>query len=310
MKLNKANKFLLGILLIAASKVAIAQQDAMFSQYMVNHFVINPAYAGSREATSLFLINRNQWVDIPGAPKTAMLSINSLLTKRAGAGLQIISDQIGPKASVGYLGTYSYRIPFKKSHLAFGLRMGAFTYRFDWNKIEYKDNTDIYANQGVLQQTAFNADFGIMYYTKKFYAGLALNHMANTLRMSQINVGAGNERYLQMHNFLTLGYTFEFGDKFAMQPSILIRQTQNAPSTSDLNLNLLFSKRLWLGFSLRSKNAMVILFQAYATEKLRLGYSYDMGVNKIGRVGRGAHEIFLGYDFSLRKNKTISPRYF
>lgn len=309
-KQNISKQLLLLLVVLFASIKSEAQQDPMFSQYMVNHFVLNPAYAGSREATSLFLINRNQWVDIPGAPKTAMISVNSPVAKRAGAGLQIVSDQIGPKSSVGYLGTYSYKIPFNKSNLAFGLRMGAFTYRFDWSKIEYKDNTDIYANQGVIQKTVFNADFGIFYYTNKFYAGLALNHMANTLRMSQINIGAGNERYLQYHNFLAIGYTFEFGDKFALQPSLLARSTPNSPNTGDLNLNMMFNKRFWLGFSLRSQNAVVLLLQAYATEKLRFGYSYDMGVNKIGRVGRGAHEIFVGYDFSLRKNKTISPRYF
>ena len=298
------------LLIIVAGK-AIAQQDAMFSQYMVNHFVINPAYAGSRDALSTFLINRNQWINIPGAPQTSMLTVNSPISKSMGLGAQFVADQIGPKNSIGYMASYSYRIRFNhKSNLAFGLRAGGFTYRFDWNKVEYKDMSDVYANQGVLQQTAFNADFGVMYYTKKFYAGLAFNHIANTLRMSQINVGAGTEAYLSPHMFLATGYTFELNKEIAVQPSIMMRQVDNAPVTADLNCNVMFNKRIWLGVSIRPQNAIVILTQAFVTERFRLGYAYDMGVNRIGRVGRGAHEIFLGYDFSTRRYRNYSPRYF
>jgi type IX secretion system PorP/SprF family membrane protein len=311
MKLNKAKKIMLGMLLIIAAGKAIAQQDAMFSQYMVNHFVINPAYAGSRDAFSTFLINRNQWIDIPGAPKTSALSLNTPVSRTMGVGLQFIADQIGPKNSIGYLASYSYKIKFNnKSNLAFGLRVGGFTYRFDWSKVEYKDQTDMYANQGVLQETAFNADFGIFYYTKKFYAGFAMNHLANTLRVSQINIGAGNERYLIPHSFLAAGYTFEINQNIAIQPSFLLRQTDNAPVNPDINCNVMFNKRFWLGVSYRANNAMVFLAQLYATDRFRFGYGYDLGVNKIGRVGRGAHEIFLGYDFSTKRYRTYSPRYF
>ncbi|MFN7015449.1 MAG: type IX secretion system membrane protein PorP/SprF, partial [Bacteroidia bacterium] len=61
-----ASKSILQILFLLLCIPTIAQQDGLFSQYMVNHFVINPAYAGSRDAVSTFLINRNQWISIPG----------------------------------------------------------------------------------------------------------------------------------------------------------------------------------------------------------------------------------------------------
>lgn len=298
------------MIFIISSLKLIAQQDAMFSQYMVNHFVINPAYAGSREAISSFLINRNQWISIPGAPKTAMLSINTPIALRAGVGLQIISDQIGPKNVTGALGTYSYKLPFKKSNLAFGLRIGAFNYRFDSNKIEYKDQTDIYANQGVIQKTAFNADFGLFYYSHKFFAGFAINHLTNSLINNHIYKNSVEQNYLSRHGFLHLGYTFEFSNNIALQPSLLIRSTQGAPNANDLNLNIMFYKRFWIGASIRTNNAFVILTQFYLTEKFRAGYAYDLGINKIGQVGRGAHEVFIGYDFAKKNKSVVHPRYF
>jgi hypothetical protein len=43
------------------SFVSFAQQDAQFT-YMYNTININPAYAGSRGALSIFALHRTQWV--------------------------------------------------------------------------------------------------------------------------------------------------------------------------------------------------------------------------------------------------------
>ena len=48
---------------------AFAQQDALFSQYMFNKLIINPAYAGSRDGLSMTMVGRRQWVGIDDGPK-------------------------------------------------------------------------------------------------------------------------------------------------------------------------------------------------------------------------------------------------
>lgn len=311
MKPYTKNNILLFMLLVIAIAKTIAQQDAMYSQYMVNHFVINPAYAGSRDALSTFLINRNQWMAIPGAPKTAMLSINAPIGKTNGVGIQAISDQLGPKQTTAFLATYSYKLNFKKSNLAFGLRAGTFTHRINWNKVEFKESNDLFANQGVIQHTGFNADFGIFYYTRKFFAGLAINHLSNSLKTTQFLPNANyNQTFIHPHSFLSLGYTFELNNKLAFQPSLILRQVDASPVNGDLNFLFIYQQRLFAGLSLRPDNARVWMLQAYITEKFRIGYSYDNGVNQIVKAGRGAHEIFVGYDFSWFRNKSFHPRYF
>ncbi len=47
---------------------AYAQQDALFSQYMFNQLVINPAYAGSSDVMNITAVGRKQWV-IDGGPR-------------------------------------------------------------------------------------------------------------------------------------------------------------------------------------------------------------------------------------------------
>ena len=302
-------KILVTITFILYGINVFCQQDGQFSQYMFNPFVINPAYAGSREAFSTMLINRSQWVNIPGAPQTQTLSINSRVKNRVGLGLQIFNDAIGPKNTVGYLGTYSYGFPLFNGKLSFGLRFGAYSYKFNWNKVEYKDPNDIYNLSTVTQKTAINADFGIFYNTKTFYFGLSGNHIANNQQITPFDQ-EGTEAYLRTHVFATAGNTFEVNENVALQPSLLLRQVENAPLNADINFNMLFYQKVWLGFSYRANNALVLLSQFYITDKLRFGYAFDWGLNQVGKAGGGTHELFIGYDFNVRKTKTINPRYF
>lgn len=286
-----------------------AQQDILFSQYMFNQFVINPAYAGTRDAFSGIIGHREQWTAIEGAPSSTTLSLHSPFGERVGVGLQLYNEQIGPKNSLTYLGTYSYRLPLFGGKLSMGLRLGGITYQVKWGDIDYKDKTDIYNLENTTSATAFNADFGLFYYTERFFLGLSGNHIATNLKLTEIS-NNGAEQYLNTHLFLSTGYTIPVSGAIDIQPSILLRATETGHGNADLNLNFLFEKRFWIGASYRNQNAVVILTQLYFTPAFRMGYSYDMGINKIGNAGKGAHEIFIGLDLKKKRGKIIHPRYF
>jgi type IX secretion system PorP/SprF family membrane protein len=67
------------IVLMFTAFVSFAQQDAQFTQYMYNTINVNPAYAGSRGALSIFALHRTQWVGLDGAPVTNTVSVNTPL---------------------------------------------------------------------------------------------------------------------------------------------------------------------------------------------------------------------------------------
>ncbi|MBV5342599.1 type IX secretion system membrane protein PorP/SprF, partial [bacterium] len=69
----------------------------MFTHYMNNTLVVNPAYAGSRDALTVTAINRVQWVDHTGAPVTQSITMHSpLANKHVGLGFSLMNDKIGP----------------------------------------------------------------------------------------------------------------------------------------------------------------------------------------------------------------------
>ena len=92
------NKFLLVIVLFSIGLLqneAKAQSEPMYSQYMFNMLNVNPAYAGARGVNSVSTLFRKQWVDMPGAPQTTVVSLETSQREgRVGLGLQLL-DVIG-----------------------------------------------------------------------------------------------------------------------------------------------------------------------------------------------------------------------
>lgn len=289
----------------------LAQQDPQFSQYMFNPLMINPAYAGSRENLSFALFVRDQWTGFPGAPKTQTLSVHSpLKNKKMGLGLNIVGDQIGPKKSTAILGTYAYRIKLGKGKLSFGLRGGLVKYDINWAEVDFKDQTDNYAMNGVDSKTLPTFDFGMYYYGKSFYAGLSVNHLNEPVYGIKSDSSGSDQAMLRKHSFLTVGKAFILSENVVFKPSFLIKTVEGAPGSLDVNASFLINKTLWLGASLRSGSGIAFIFEYNITDKFRAGYAYDLTMNKLKYHSQGSHEIFIGYDFNIFQTKTLSPRYF
>ena len=79
------------------NSISYSQQNSQYTQYMYNTSLVNPAYAGSRESLTAFLLHRNQWVGLDGAPVTNNFSVNSPLgDSNFGIGVNFVNDKIGP----------------------------------------------------------------------------------------------------------------------------------------------------------------------------------------------------------------------
>lgn len=298
------------LLLLLSNNNLFAQQDAQFTQYMFNPLVLNPAYAGSREGISGNMLYRDQWTAFEGAPVTQTFGIHApLRNNKVGLGFHVINDQIGPVGTTGINGSYAYRLKMGKGKLALGLRAGIFNYRFDWNKVEYKDKTDIFS--GVLPTRRFmpTFDFGTYYYTSKLYFGVAVSHLDQATYAKTVTDGNYKIK-LASHFVATAGYAVVINKKVTLKPSVVVKTLTNQIPTVDFNAAILLDEKLWLGVGVRSTNSAMIIAEYNLSRNFRFGYSYDMSINEMQSVNKGSHEVFLGFDFDIYKTKTLSPRYF
>jgi type IX secretion system PorP/SprF family membrane protein len=301
--------FILNFLFLIFHYVS-AQQDPQYSQYMFNQLVINPAYAGCKDAINATLMLRNQWVGVDGAPKTQTFSVHTPLSKKKiGIGLHVMSDQIGPRKNTGVFGSYSYKINLPKGKLSMGLRFGVFQYVYNWGSIDHLDQADNVYTQNRSNYIVPSADFGLYYYNNDMYAGASVTHLFNG-RITSVAVNGDNAAFVP-HVFVTAGKAFDVSSSILINPSVVIRTAQYAPVNFDINFNALFQQRVWGGISYRSSHGVVLLTQIIVTDRFRVGYSFDWGFNELDKLSTGTHEIMLGYDFALlRKSRMVSPRYF
>ena len=303
-------KHLLTVFLLVLSFSAFGQQDPLFSQYMFNKLLVNPAYAGSRENLSIDILDRYQWVGIEGAPNTITLAAHSLLeSQKVGLGLYVFRDELGPTINQGIMGTYAYRIQTRRGWFSFGLQGGIKYFNFDWNAIRTREPDYMFYPQDVEKITP-DVNLGIYYQTPRFFAGLS----SKQLLENEYGVGVidGNTTFskLARHYYAMTGFAIPLTEKIILRPSMLGKFVRNAPLQMDFNASFLLGDIFWVGASFRTEKAIAFLTEFRVTNFMRVGYSFDLYLNELQLHNKGSHEFRLGFDINLRKSRMKTPRYF
>lgn len=302
-------KLIITLLLFTALN-GMAQQDALFSQYMFNKLTVNPAYAGSREVFSADIISRYQWVGFDGAPNTISVSMHSpLKNDHMGLGCYAYHDKTGAMIDQGFQATYAYRIILPKGKLSLGLSAG-FKYNYiDFSKV-FVEDPDYYFYGSQNNRFVPDANFGVYYYSDHLYAGISSKQLLqNEMALVETNDGKAYSKLLR-HFYGMAGIAIPLSDQVIFRPSTLIKFVINAPWQMDLNASFLINNAFWIGATYRTDNTVVAMTEFMIGKSLRIGYSYDYNFSPLRNCNSGSHEIRLGFDFDLLRIRMLTPRYF
>ena len=285
------------------------QQDALFSQYMFNPFAINPAYAGSRNTISSVVLHRSQWLGLDGAPNTQTASIHSKIGESSLAiGGNLAHDKIGPNRNFYGALALGYHLKMPIGQLSFAIRGGIFNSTLNRDLLTYGDPLDDFNLSGKANALAPSFDFGAYYYSNRFFAGFSVNHLTKH-NFKYNGFPSDASVFLKRHYMLNVGAVFLANENIALKPSVLLRYSEGGPPSLDVNFSVLFKQFWWIGVSSRNLNSLVFLTEFNITDFLRMGYAFDLSLNKLKSYNNGSHELFIGFDFSVKKNQNISPRY-
>ena len=138
------------LILCLSFGLSYAQQVPMYSQYIMNGFLINPSLTGRDGASTVNLTVREQWLGVKGGPSTYAASFQTALqengtfgrsrsgrhrasrpskTGRVGIGGYLFNDNNGIIRRTGFQSNYAYHIPMGKNlrgsrdQLSFGLSL-------------------------------------------------------------------------------------------------------------------------------------------------------------------------------------------
>ena len=302
---------LLAVMLFAYQK-SIAQTEPMYSQYMFNMLGVNPAYAGSREASSFNFFQRSQWIGLQGAPQTTSFSFDqSILNKRAGWGIQFYDDKIGVEKADGINIMGSTKIQVSENGiLSGGLSFGLMNYRIDLMNVTGRftpNDPSFYSN---LNKWTPSLGLGIYYNTDDFYAGVSIPNILKSRLTALTLIKSGLQKVNQKHIFLTTGFVIPINEDLKLKPSTMIKIVEGAPIEADFNTNIWLRDIIGLGVSYRTGDAVIGMAEIQANQNLRFGYAYDMTISPLKFYNNGSHEIMIRYEIGNFKTKIKSTRYF
>tara|TARA_B100000795_G_scaffold244918_1_gene209730 strand:+ start:4952 stop:6247 length:1296 start_codon:yes stop_codon:yes gene_type:complete len=298
-------KQLLFTLLILGSVSASAQQTPVFTQYILNKYIFNPAVTGTENHFTATANYRYQWQGITDAPRTYILSVHGPHKfKNYGIGGALYTDVTGPTSKTGAYLSYAYHLKVSMDQkVSLGLSGGVMQYRVDGTKIMLKDPGDLALTNSLLTKFVPDFGFGAYWYSDKFYVGVSIPQFIQA-RIDFSDDGAQTLSKLKSHIYLNAGYTFKIDEYFAIEPSFMMRYAYPVIPQLDLGLRGIYLEQVYLAILYRTNDAGSIL-AGYQTAdgKFMFGYSYDITTSNLGLFSNGSHEFMIKAKFGNIKSK-------
>jgi type IX secretion system PorP/SprF family membrane protein len=295
-------KLIVTLSIVVSGLMSQAQQVPLLSHYYYNKFVWNPALAGFQKYSQAYLIYRNQWNQIPGAPITKAVTIDGpLKSKNVGLGASLYQDQAGIFNRTGGMISYAYGINISDdSKLKLGLGLGFIDNRLSLGDALIKHTDDPYLQINNNNKTGFDANFGVNYTWKDFNVGFAMPQVLALDIKYDAPGNTGNQDLVYKstrHYQFNLSYVVKPNDNIKIEPNAFIRVTPNAPLQFDLAGIVSYRDFVWGGVMYRYKYALGLMAGLRVAKQFVVGYAYDLPVNPNATYMRGAHEVMLGFQF-------------
>lgn len=283
-------KQLLVMGLVITSSSVFSQQDPLYSQYINNPMVINPAYAGLNDQFNGSISYRNQWGGFDGNPTTINVNSHiSLIDNKVGAGILLVQDNIGSVKNTEFQAAFSYKLKLDDKIFSFGMQTGFINFRNNYSLLNLSDQSDAAFTQNE-NITKPNIGVGVILKSEKYFIGLSVPRLLSTT----ISNGGQDFQLYDQHYYLFAAYAIYLNERIRLKPSTLLKGVSGAPLSTDLNFNINIDEKYSAGVFTRNFNAYGFQLQAKLMDKYRFGYTFEIPTN--GSVGARftTHELFFG----------------
>ena len=290
-------------------------QDAIYSQFYNAPLQLNPAFTGKSYAPSFAINYRNQlpfFQSQLNTYSTYSLSYDQFFPKlNSGFGMFVTGDDAGNgliktnKVS----GLYSYRVRLSDELYVRGaVEVGLISIRYNWDKFIFLDQIDpvtpggapVPSEEIAPDRTAKNVmdiSFGTLFYTSKFYAGVSWKHL-NQPNVNILNIRDNQNTFvgLPLRWSIHLGGQFDLDNNLSkktfISPNVLfVKQGpfKQLNAGAYIGFNTFFAGT-WYRHTFGNADAVIASVGAFSNG-VKLSYSFDYTISKLGIVNGGSHEF-------------------
>ncbi|MBN2484431.1 MAG: PorP/SprF family type IX secretion system membrane protein [Bacteroidales bacterium] len=317
------NPLLIPILLILPCVSMLAQQSPIYSQYVLNEFIINPSVAGIDGMTTVNFSGRKQWLGREYTPSTYTASVSTRLLKtsnavlnrmygpnlykkgasgRVGIGASLLEDRNGAINRTGLNLTYSYHIFILNSQLSFGLSFLAQQFKIDRELAQFAVDPggSIDPTEGLIGKSAYipDAAFGLNFSNNSYSLGFsAFQLFQSPVKFGDIEADFKQLKQVRQYTVLcSYNNTLNGKPEWEYEPAVIVRATERFQPVADISIRFIYKREYWTGLSLRTSGDFILL-TGLRINRMYFGYSFDYGFNEISRQTFGSHEITMAVKF-------------
>ncbi len=296
--------------IVFACLAGFAQYEPMSTLSMFNQMYYNPGYAGDGNDVEAKLLNRNQWMNFvsEGTPNTQYLNVDApfkLFNHQHGAGLSIISDQLGFQNNVGLNLSYAYRKNLVQGSLGIGagLNMTSYGLTPTWITGDVADTQDpSIPDKTTSQPLSLDMNLGVFYRSDNLYFGASIRNLLGT-KVKWKSQNNTNPTLVARHVYLSTGYDYQLPNPmFAVQPNVFVSSDF---SVTQVNLTgkVTYNNRFFGDVGYRPGGSAWVLGGIDLPSGIEVAVSYDVQTSRLIKSTSGSFEFMLGYSFDLDIDK-------
>ena len=300
----KPRRLLFCLIICAVTSGTYAQDQANFTQFYLNPYILNPSYAGIDGKTSVSLIYRRQWLNLDGGPSIANFSLHTPINPKTSTGLSVTNDSRGLLNHTSLLFSFGYNLELEKnSHLRFGISAGGSWNTVDMNKLQGFNDQALGALSSSHASLAGNA--GISYHSKTFHIGMSLPYIFEPPATSTETFEVSAIKPFENSIFHASNRFYFQDNKFVFEPYVIYRLSSTVPSQLEAAALLHMNHVVYLGGSYKQDFGISALGGIKLKNMLAIGMSYSISNSGANELNSPTFEISLNYLLGAHKKGTM-----
>lgn len=276
-----------------------AQQTPVYSQFVLNNYMLNPAYAGTNQGMEAVMGTRLQWIGMPNAPVTNFASVtyghrkNFSYKGKHGFGFSAEDDRRGLFSTKSAYLSYAYHIRiFTGWNLAAGIAAGVRQVAI--SQVLYDKDDPAFNFQKSFFLLYPDLIPGMRMYTRKLFIDVSVRQLyKNDLYQGSHYIGTSGSK-LSPTFIATVKRKIVMGNNvWMLVPALSAQGSALSVPRVQGNVMLFYDKKIGLGGSVNGTSFASVILQVKFVKSIIAGFAYDYSINRFRAASANTVEVML-----------------
>ena len=288
------------LILVCVALFSEAQQTMRYNQYLLNNYLINPAYAGTHNKWEFMTGRHAQWIGFDNAPTNTFVSTTYTYRKNFnykgwhGFGGYVEQDKRGFFTTKSVYVSYAYHFRLSRGfNMGLGMFVGGKSMGLSVKAGSAIDPALNIPKKAVMLYPDFVP--GMRLYSKKMFLGLSVRNLyKNNATQGEKKIGTNSKQIPTI--YFNYGRMFRSAaNDFIFVPSLNVQTSILSKPLVDVSMMVSYRNRIGLGATYTVFNSVTANLQVQILKNVVFGIAYNYATNGMRNAAANSAEVILGF---------------